>query len=111
MSLTKLAIRLCVLLCVLLIGQLGAIATTTSVESLPCTHKYIDCGNYNALCDCDGFEANMFCKDFATGTCSCDNAKRYFAVLKDTAQIINGQQTTFTTICELLSGNYLKTDC
>ena len=103
MCLTKFAIRLCVLL---VIGQREAIAT--SVESLPCTNKYMQCAPYNALCDCVDLEANMDCTTPAGATCSCDNDNRYFAVTYDTAQMINGQQTTYTTICELLSGNHLE---
>ena len=105
MCLTKFAIRLCVLL---VIGQREAIAT--SVESLPCTNKYMQCAPYNALCDCVGLETNKDCTDPTGATCSCNNDKRFFAVTYDTAQMWNGQQTTLTTICELLSGNYLKKD-
>ena len=103
MSFTQWAIGLCVLL---VMGPGHAHAE--SVEDIACTHKYTDCGPYNALCDCVDLETNMDCTTPAGATCSCDNANRYFAVVKDTAQEINGQQTTYTTICELLSGNYFE---
>ena len=87
---------------------LGLLSTASaqSVLDVPCTHKYSDCGPLNAICDCDPVEANFDCTSSVGATCECDATQRMYPVVKDTVQTVNGQ--SFTTICELLSGNRNK---
>ena len=84
--------------------RIFVLVSSTSVLDVPCSHKYMDCGSFGAICDCVAVEANFDCTNSVGATCMCDSAWRMFPVTYDTPQDINGQPSPYTTICELVTG-------
>ena len=71
-----------------------------SVFDKTCSHKYIECGPVNAICDCD-VDDQFNC--LTDGNCMCDATQRRFEVTHGTVQTVGLE--SFLTVCDLLTGN------